>query len=771
LANMMNGILVCLSDRTSTSNVRTNTLSFIYCIMNSHPIEIVQPHVETLLPALLSCVGDSFYKVTSEALLALQVLIKVVRSSEPNAREHPNSANIAKQIYPAVLHRLRATDIDQEVKETAITAMATLLGHLGFYIENEWPTCIPIFLDRLKNEITRLTAVKALNLMASSELVALDMRGVLAEAIPILSSFLRKNQRALKLATLSLLDTLVRRYGALDGQLLECIISELSPLLSESDLHSAQQALKLMTSMATYQPQALERAAAVCMPSIKVLVRSSLMQGAALNALLEFLGALVKTNIPTFSSSQLLAMFLEAEKNNVAAGKVDSTSSCHKQSFYSLAKCISTISVGSGNITEAIGVANSFVRDLSNCSTLNDGQIIIALLSVGEIGRHVDLSQLANLRETILQLFFHASEDVKTAAAYSFGSVAIGNLEAFLPALLREMESQPKKQYLLLHALKEVIAAQQNVNISLYTDSIWGALFAHAECPEEGTRNVVAECLGRLTLANPEKFLPSLKAALLSPSNLLRTTVVTAVKFTIVDQPQAIDPILKETIGDFLQSLADPDLNVRRVALVAFNSAAHNKPALIRDLLPELLPRLYVETVVRKDLIREVEMGPFKHSVDDGLDLRKAAFECMYTLLDSCLDRLDVRDFITHVENGLRDHYDIKMLTYLMVARLAALCPTQVAQRLDKLIEPLKNTITLKVKANSVKQEYEKQDELKRAALRAVMSLSSIPDADKHILLMEFVTHIRNTPDLLLLYDSVQSDASGSVAEVPMQIE
>lgn len=66
-----------------------------------------------------------------------------------------------------------------------------------------------------------------------------------------------------------------------------------------------------------------------------------------------------------------------------------------------------------------------------------------------------------------------------------------------------------------------------------------------------------------------------------------------------MDQPQAIDPILKNSIGDFLQSLADPDLNVRRVALVAFNSAAHNKPALIRDLLPQLLPQLYVETIVR----------------------------------------------------------------------------------------------------------------------------------------------------------------------------
>lgn len=55
-----------------------------------------------------------------------------------------------------------------------------------------------------------------------------------------------------------------------------------------------------------------------------------------------------------------------------------------------------------------------------------------------------------------------------------------------------------------------------------------------------------------------------------------------------------------------------------------------------------------------------METGPFKHTVDGGLDLRKAAFECMYTLLDSCLDALDVLQFLDHVVEGLKDHYDIR---------------------------------------------------------------------------------------------------------------
>ena len=76
-------------------------------------------------------------------------------------------------------------------------------------------------------------------------------------------------------------------------------------------------------------------------------------------------------------------------------------------------------------------------------------------------------------------------------------------------------------------------------------------------------------------------------------------------------------------------------------------------------------------------------------------------------------------------------HELFQMLTYLMVARVAQLCPGAVLTKLDKLVEPLKQTVTTKVKANAVKQEYEKQDELKRSAMRAVAALMHVPGAGK----------------------------------------
>jgi hypothetical protein len=46
--------------------------------------------------------------------------------------------------------------------------------------------------------------------------------------------------------------------------------------------------------------------------------------------------------------------------------------------------------------------------------------------------------------------------------------------------------------------------------------------------------------MGKLCLIDPETLLPQLQTALSSPSPLMRTTVVTAMKFTISDQPQPI---------------------------------------------------------------------------------------------------------------------------------------------------------------------------------------------------------------------------------------
>ncbi|KAF0028767.1 hypothetical protein F2P81_017872 [Scophthalmus maximus] len=469
--------------------------------------------------------------------------------------------------------------------------------------------------------------------------------------------------------------------------MVDAVLAELPPLISESDMHVSQMALSFLSTLAVTHPSSLgQLSGSNILQQLIALVRSPLLQGGALAAMLDFYQALVSTETPGLGYMDLLRML---------TGPVYSQSAAlpHKQAYCSIAKCVAALTRACPD--EGPAVVGQFIQDVKN-SRSTDSIRLLALLSLGEVGHHVDLSSQPELKTVILDAFSSSSEEVKSAASYALGSIAVGNLPEYLPFVLQEISSS-KRQYLLLHSLKEIISSASVSGLKPYVESVWTLLLKHCECQEEGTRNVVAECLGKLTLIDPETLLPRLKGYLLS--------------------------------GDFLKTLEDPDLNVRRVALVTFNSAAHNKPSLIRELLDSVLPQLYNETKVRKELIREVEMGPFKHTVDDGLDLRKAAFECMYTLLDSCLDRLDIFTFLNHVEDGLKDHYDIK------------------------------------VKANSVKQEFEKQDELKRSAMRAVVALLTIPEAEKSPLMSEFQSQISSNQELAAIFESIQRDSSSANME------
>ncbi|MCD9639896.1 Cullin-associated NEDD8-dissociated protein 1 [Datura stramonium] len=228
--------------------------------------------------------------------------------------------------------------------------------------------------------------------------------------------------------------------------------------------------------------------------------------------------------------------------------------------------------------------------------------------------------------ENIVIESFHPFEEIKSAASYALGNIAVGNLPKYLPFILDKIDNQQKKQYLLLHSLKEVIV-RQSVDNAEFQDSS----------------------------------------------------------------------------------------HVRRAAVLALSTAAHNKPNLIKGLLPELLPLLYDQTIIKKELIRTVDLGPFKHTVDDGLELRKAAFECVDTLLDTCLDQEGIPHLsLFHIFNLVWMIIgDVKMPCHLILSKLADKCPSAVLAGID-----------------AVKQEVDRNEDMIRSALRAIAALNRISGGD-----------------------------------------
>lgn len=78
--------------------------------------------------------------------------------------------------------------------------------------------------------------------------------------------------------------------------------------------------------------------------------------------------------------------------------------------------------------------------------------------------------------------------------------------------------------------------------------------------------------------------------------------------------------------------------------------------------------------------------------------------------------------------------------------------------------------LPLQVKAGSVKQEFEKQDELKRSAMRAVVALLTIPEAGRSPIMADFAAQIRSNPELTVLFDSIQKDPASAPGAEPMEL-
>ncbi|KAE8735706.1 Cullin-associated NEDD8-dissociated protein 1 [Hibiscus syriacus] len=667
IGTLIPGIEKALNDKSSTSNLKIEALIFTRLVLASHsPSDLSTP--------VLSAVGERYYKATAEALRVCGELVRVVR---PNLEGFGfDFKPFVHPIYNAIMSRLTNQDQDQEVKECAITCMGLVISTFGDNLGTELHACLPILVDRMRNEITRLTTVKAFSVIAASPL-RIDLSCVLEHVIAELTGFLRKANRALRQATLGTLNSLIVAYGDKIGpSAYEVIIVKLSALISDSDLHMTALALELCCTLMAGKRSSRNVGSAVrnrVLPQALTLIKSSLLQGQALLALQNFFAGLVYSENTSFDA--LLGSLLSSAKPSPQSGGVA------KQALYSIAQCVAVLCLAAGD---------------HKCSS------------------------------TVKML----TEILKDDGTTNSSSAIPNQTTKYLPFILDQIDNQQKKQYLLLHSLKEVIV-RQSVDKAEFQDSsvekILKLHFNHCESEEEGVRNMVAECLGKIALIEPVKLIPALKLRTTSPAAFTRATVVIAVKYSIVERPEKIDEIIYPEIASFLMLIKDQDRHVRRAAVLALSTFAHNKPNLIKGLLPELLPLLYDQTIVKKELIRTVDLGPFKHIVDDGLELRKAAFECVDTLLDICLDQVNPSSFIVpFLKSGLDDHYDVKMPCDLILSKLADKGPSAVLPVLDSLVDPLQKTINFKPKQDAVKQEVDRNEDMIRSALRAIESLNRI---------------------------------------------
>ena len=138
-----------------------------------------------------------------------------------------------------------------------------------------------------------------------------------------------------------------------------------------------------------------------------------------------------------------------------------------------------------------------------------------------------------------------------------------------------------------------------------------------------------------------------------------------------------------------------------------------------------------------------IDLGPFKHKVDEALPLRKAVLACCDSIVDNMTSVVDVGVFASCLTTVLSDVPDNKLLAHQVICKLCVSVPLAVLEHAEGLSVPLENTIAAEMKALASKAaagpESERALEQLRGCVQAVVSINGIEDVGKNQKWQKFV--------------------------------
>ncbi|RXW13535.1 hypothetical protein EST38_g12319 [Candolleomyces aberdarensis] len=114
-----------------------------------------------------------------------------------------------------------------------------------------------------------------------------------------------------------------------------------------------------------------------------------------------------------------------------------------KNSPASVARCIAQVVKNSQGV--AAGVIAECSKNIKPSSKAKPSLVILSLLIFRELGRLIDMSNQKEVFNNSIEHFAFDQEEIRSAAAFAAGNIAIGNLQQFLPVIVKMVETDLKR--------------------------------------------------------------------------------------------------------------------------------------------------------------------------------------------------------------------------------------------------------------------------------------------------------------------------------------
>lgn len=483
----------------TATKLRIEALQLIGTICDTHSSRVLSAHFGHIIASVNAAMRDQQYRVASEAVRVTESVIKALTPSRSRDLEH-NWGHLG-EIYHAVFQRTIAAEVDLEVRQCAVHALGVLLAHTSgakfsrSLSKNERLKALSIILDRLKNETTRLSAIRAIALISGSAKEGDELQQAWVNDVAVeLGKQLRKADRVLRATSLGALKNMALNPIVMvlfDGATIRQLATVLLSLLTPDDLNLLSYSLAILAKFVSQSPRAIvdrDLDAAVC-----ALVLAPL-GGAVIDSFLGLVKAIGEQGV----GRPIMERFLQDIGVTGDPAIVGQS--------------IGTLLVSGG--TSVRVKLDDFARELQ--SSQDSQRKCLSLSVLGEAG--LRLASSSPLQpELFITHFKSKSNQVAVAAAMALGRAGAGNINSYLPVILSNLDKTGTFQYLSLHSIKELLqhVGKARTDISPYTRQIWEKLLASSQ--GEDNRTVGAECIGRLTVIEPKTFLPLLQVRSLIP--------------------------------------------------------------------------------------------------------------------------------------------------------------------------------------------------------------------------------------------------------------
>eukprot|EP00930_Biecheleria_cincta_P085975 TRINITY_DN75343_c0_g1_i1.p1 TRINITY_DN75343_c0_g1~~TRINITY_DN75343_c0_g1_i1.p1 ORF type:complete len:1277 (-),score=337.39 TRINITY_DN75343_c0_g1_i1:197-4027(-) len=734
---------------------------------------VYQQLASQFCPLFLTSCADSYYKSIAQALRAIGAYVYTLRPTPDSAS---NELAEMLPVFPVLKGKLLATDIDQEVKESALECLGHIIACTGDLpqFQGALQECLPAFVDRIKNEVTRSVAIKSLRIMCISQIHIAALSSILAAVGSNLSQYLNQNSRSFRQQCLDALVHLIRKYGgSMPNDTMLQILGDKVPFITDTDLYitdlCVQIAVQALDTAPHMAPAVIER----CVPAVLTVCRSPLLQGSALDSILNFLSRVAqhREHCPFEKLRQ------ELSNTSVVAS---AQAQAQRHVIGTLAKGLAAVTRSSAPDVQKAAVQHFLdsVKQTSGNEALEAmHQCELSLLALGETGKYADLSGMPGFCETLLMQLDSQQDEIRLAAALALGYATVGAMGTLLKIVIDSVQqagaeaSGQKKQYLLLTSLREVIAigvGQRHGDRSLaehlkpHVPRVLPILSQYADSQEESVRNVVSESLGHLLVVDQVAVLQALSALVGEASAAswrTRAAAVASVRFAAAKHCQASTVMpLKDAL---LTCLSDEELQVRKAALHSVNVVCLSPSCaeILRDHTELVFERIKEDSKMKPELIREVDLGPFKHKVDDGLPLRKFAYTVCCSLLTAYPEQIASPALIDLVLQGMADNEDVQVICCQL---LQDLCSWQFALfriigRIGDLVEPFDRQIMRCIKQVQAKQQVGRGMDMLRLYARTLKVIEPIAEANQHKVFVDFMSRIMKDPVFAQVYENASS--------------